>query len=148
MRVRNTKPACPPTFRYYFLPISKIRKKGAEKQTNIKETFILLENISILHTSERKGWGGVINIIEIPNTQYFTSWCISITFSSDLCSPPSPSCPSLPPVHATLQCLFSRHSTSSGRSQRCRSAGSRDWGGKCLQEEEGVFKCGDCLWKE
>lgn len=32
LRVRNTKPACPPTFRYYFIPPHQQERKG-EKQT-------------------------------------------------------------------------------------------------------------------
>lgn len=68
LRVRNTKPACPPTFRYYFIPPHQQERKG-EKQTKkgkkkkpktektVQETLILLENSSMLHTSESKGVG-------------------------------------------------------------------------------------------
>lgn len=78
LRVRNTKPACPPTFRYYFIPpLQQEKQKEGEKtkkqrkKKTIQEMFILLENSSMLHTSERKGGGG-INMIQIPNTQHFT----------------------------------------------------------------------------
>lgn len=95
------------------------------------------------------GGQGGINTIQIPNTQYFTSWrCISITiyFRSPLSSKPLLFPPSLP-IHASLQCSFSQHSTSSDRSQSCGSAGPRDWGGNlCRRKRE--FICGDSWQKE
>lgn len=154
LRVRNTKPACPPHLQIliHSSPISK-KKRGKipKKRKKEKENHIhsFRKQFYVTYKWKKKGVGaGVgVNTIRIPNTQYFTSWrCISITIK--LHSPVSLSLSkpllSLPPIHASLQCSFSRHSTSSDRGQSCRSAGPRDWGGNlCRRKRE--FICGDCF---
>lgn len=137
LRVRNTKPACPPTFGYFFIsPISEEEKKRGkrDKKRTIQETFILLENSSMLHMSERETkevrCGGGVLTYKFPR--------INISpLGSDL---PSLSKPPVPPTHPCIITVpaFSQRSATSDRSQNCRSAGPRDWGGNlcCRRKKE------------
>lgn len=147
MRVRNTKPACPPPSGITsFLPMNKIRKnRGKKPKTNKGQNFTPLENSSMLHTSQKKKGVRAITL-EIPQHAICHLDGIFLQpLRSNLCRPPHPSCPSRPCIITNAGSIGTAPPVTA-----VRAAGvlGQETGEGNVSRRKREFICGDCLQKE
>lgn len=110
----QNQPVPPPSDITSFLPFRNKKtktKRGRGKDKKEKDhtgnIHSFRKQFYVTYKWKKKGWGGGVgrggggvNTIQIPNTQYFTSWwCISITIKLQSPLFLSPSCPSHPSMH-------------------------------------------------
>lgn len=133
LRVRNTKPACPPTFRYYLIPpISKKKKGKRDKKDHTGNIHSFRKQFYVTYKWKKKkrGWVGWVTQYKFPR--------INISpLSSDL--------PSLskPPVTPTRPCIITVLDLSAQHLLWPQSELQECWakrlGRESLQGEEGFY---------